>query len=139
LGLYDWLLFLHVLSAFLLVGALVALWGLIIGTRLSAPLIAADDARLYGRIAGPIVGVGMIGAIVLGIALAIDSEDFHPWDAWIVAALVLWMVAGWAGGQAGRTFERDPVGGRRAGIRFQVINSIAILAILVLMIWKPGA
>jgi hypothetical protein len=138
-SLYDWLLFLHVLSAFLLVGALVALWGLVIGTRPSATLIAAADARRFGRIAGPIVGVGMIGAIAFGIALAIDSDSFHPWDAWIVAALVLWAVSGWAGGQAGRTFERDPVAGRTAGIRYQVINSIGILAILVLMIWKPGA
>jgi hypothetical protein len=138
-SLYDWLLFLHVLSAFLVVGSLVALWGLVVGTRPSAQLIGADEARLYGRIVGPIVGVGMMGAIIFGIWLAIDSDDFHPWDGWIVAALVLWMVAGWAGGQAGRTFERDPVAGRSAGIRFQAINSVAVLAILVLMIWKPGA
>jgi hypothetical protein len=138
-SLYDWLLFLHVLSAFFVVGGLVALWGLVIAMRPSAPLLAADDAKRFGRIAGPLVGVGMMGAIIFGIALAIDSENFHPWDGWIVAALVLWMVAGAAGGQAGRTFERDPVAGRSAGIRFQVINSSSIIAILVLMIWKPGA
>ncbi len=33
MGLYDWLLFLHVLSAFLAVGALTALWALVLSTR----------------------------------------------------------------------------------------------------------
>jgi hypothetical protein len=138
-SLYDWLLFLHVLSAFLVVGGLTALWGLIIATRPDAAMVAAEEAQRFGRIAGAIVGLGMGGTILLGIALAIDSDAYHPWDGWIIAALVLWFVAGGAGGQAGKTFERDPVGGRSAGIRYQAISSLSVLAILVLMIWKPGA
>jgi len=138
-SLYDWLLFLHVLSAFLVVAGLTALWALVIATRPSAPLLAPEDAKRFGRIAGPIVGIGMGGAILLGIALAIDSDAYHPWDGWIIAALVLWFVAGGAGGQAAKAFERDPVAGRSAGIRYQALNSLGILAILVLMIWKPGA
>jgi hypothetical protein len=31
------------------------------------------------------------------------------------------------------------VGRRRAGIRFHALSTIGVLAILVLMIWKPGA
>ena len=139
MSLYDWLLFLHVLSAFLVVGGLTALWGLLLATRPGAPMVAAEEARRYGRIMGPIVGVGMGGAILLGIALAIDSERYHPWDGWVIAALVLWLFAGWAGGEAGKRFEKDPVAGRSAGIGFQALNSLAVLAILVLMIWKPGA
>jgi hypothetical protein len=137
--LFDWLLFLHILSAFLVVAALTALWGLVLGTRPSGPLIAAEDAMRFGRIAGPLVGVGMMGALGFGIWLAIDSDSYHPWDGWIVAALVLWALSGWAGGEAGKKFQRDPVGGRQAGIRLQALNSLALLAILVLMIWKPGA
>ena len=80
----------------------------------------------------------MMGTIIFGIWLAIQVDRYHPWDGWIVAALVLWLVAGSAGVRAGRTFEGDPVAGRGAGIRFQLINTVGILAILVLMIWKPG-
>jgi Predicted integral membrane protein (DUF2269) len=138
-SLSDWLLFLHVLSAFLVVGGLTALWGLVIATRPGAPMVAAEEAQRFGRIAGPIVGVGMGGSILLGIALAIDSDDYHPWDGWIIAALVLWFFAGWAGAEAGKRFERDPAAGRAAGIRFHALNSLGVLAILVLMIWKPGA
>ena len=139
MSVYDWLLFLHVLSAFLVVAALTALWGLVLATRPAAPLLAAEDAKRFGRVAGPIVGVGMGGALLLGVALAIDSDRYHPWDGWVIAALVLWFFAGWAGGESGKRFDRDPVGGRSAGIRFQALNSLGILAILVLMIWKPGA
>jgi uncharacterized membrane protein len=81
----------------------------------------------------------MMGTIVLGIWLAIDIDGYELWDGWILASLVLWALAGWAGGESGKTFARDPVGGRRTGIRLQALNSVGILAILVLMIWKPGA
>ena len=37
MDLYDTLLFVHVLSAFFAVGALTALWGLILGTRGATP------------------------------------------------------------------------------------------------------
>ena len=139
MSLYDWLLFLHVLSAFLVVGGLTALWSLVLVTRPGAPLLTAEEAKRFGRISGPIVGVGMGGAILLGIALAIDSDRYHPWDGWIIAALVLWFFAGWAAGEAGKRFDRDPVGGRSAGIRYQALYSLGVLAMLVLMIWKPGA
>ena len=134
--LYDWLLFLHVLSAFVLVGALTALWGLVLSTRPSAPMLAAEEAMRFGRIAGPLVGVGTMGTLVFGIWLALDVDRYHIWDAWIVAALVLWAVAGGTGARAGKAFA---VGGREAGVRLQAVNTVAVLAILVLMIWKPGA
>jgi hypothetical protein len=137
--LYDWLLFLHVLSAFLAVGAMTALWGLLWGTRRSSMLLDPPTAMTYGRFFGILVGVGMTGAIVFGIWLAIHEDAYQVWDGWILASLVLWAIAGWAGGQAGRTFEADPVAGRAAGIRYQAINSAGLLLILVLMVWKPGA
>jgi hypothetical protein len=137
--LYDWLLFLHLLGAFVAVGSLTALWGLVLATRPSAPILAPDEAQRFGQIAGPVVGVGMGIALLFGIWLAIDSSRYHPWDGWIVAALVLWVVAVASGTRAGMTFQKDPVGGRQKGILLQTLNSLGILAILVLMIWKPGA
>ena len=128
----------HVLSAFFAVGALAALWGLILGTRGTAPMLDQRSAMTYGRAAGILVGVGMMGAIIFGVWLAIHEEAYQVWDGWILASLVLWAIGGWAGGQAGRAFESGP-GGRAGGIRFQTINSVAVVIILVLMIWKPGA
>ncbi len=61
MDLYDTLLFVHVLSAFFAVGALTALWGLILGTRGAAPLLDQRSAMTYGRTAGILVGVGMMG------------------------------------------------------------------------------
>jgi uncharacterized membrane protein len=139
MDLYDWLLFLHVLSAFIAVGALTALWALILGTRGTAPSLDPRSAMVYGRTGGILVGVGMMGALIFGIWLAIDLDAYQLWDGWILASFVLWAIGGWAGGQAGKAFESDPAAGRAAGIRYQAINSVAMLVILVLMIWKPGA
>ena len=137
--LYDWLLLLHVLGAFFAVGALTALWALILGTRGATPLLDERSAMIYGRTAGMFVGVGMTGAVVFGIWLAIDVDSYELWDGWILASLALWLVAGWAGGQSGAAFESDPIANRDKGIRFQTVNSVVVLLILVLMIWKPGA
>jgi hypothetical protein len=134
---HDWLLFLHVLSAFLAVGAMTALWGLILGTR-GDGLLDQASAMTYGRFFGIVVGIGMMGAVLLGIWLAIYDDNYQVWDGWILASLVLWGIGGGAGGQAGKAFEANPPD-REKGIRFQTISSVALLLILILMIWKPGA
>ncbi|MDQ3067451.1 MAG: hypothetical protein M3R12_09930 [Actinomycetota bacterium] len=139
MDLYDWLLFLHVLSTFVLVGALTALWALVLATSGAAPMLSPDSTMRFGRAAGILVGVGMTGALVFGIWLAIDLDGYELWDGWILGSLVLWLLAGWAGGASGKAFGRDTAGGRRTGIRLQAVNTVAILVILVLMIWKPGA
>ena len=102
MDLYDWLLFLHVLGAFFAVGALTALWALILGTRGTAPLLDPRSAMVFGRAGGILVGVGMMVALAFGIWLAIDVEAYQLWDGWILASLVLWAIGGWAGGAAGR-------------------------------------
>ncbi len=139
MDLFDWLLFLHVLSAFLAVGALTALWALVLSTRGEVPGLAADSAMRFGRSAGILVGVGMMGAIIFGVWLAVDADRYKLWDGWIFASIVIWAIAGWAGGQSGKAFTSDAPGGRQAGIRYQAINSVGLFVILLLMIWKPGA
>jgi len=136
--LYDWLLFLHVLSAFVVVAALTALWGIVYATRAGGPLEGPDAARI-GAFAGPMVGAGLMGTLIFGVWLALDVEIYDILDGWIIAALVLWAVAGWAGGAAGKTFREDPVAGRATGIRLQAVNTAVTFVILILMIWKPGA
>lgn len=138
MDLYDWLLFLHVLSAFVAVAGMTVLWGLAVGTRPPEPALAGTTASSIGRWGGIAVGAGLMGALLLGVWLAIDVDGYEIWDGWILASLVLWTIGGWAGGRAGKEFERGPEG-RRGWLRFQALNSLLILAILVLMIWKPGA
>jgi hypothetical protein len=135
----DWLLFLHVLSAFLAVGALTALWALVLSSSGAAPMVSPDSAMRFGRTAGIVVGVGMLGAIFFGVWLAIHIDGYALWDGWILASIIIWAISGWAGGQAGKAFGGDAVGGRQAGIRYQAINSVGLFVILILMIWKPGA
>ena len=139
MDLYDWLLFLHVLSAGLAVGALTALWALVLSSRGGTPMVSPDSAMRFGRTAGILVGAGMLGAIFFGIWLAIHVDGYELWDGWILASIVIWAISGWAGGQAGKAFAGDPVTGRQTGIRYQAINSVGLFVILVLMIWKPGA
>ena len=135
----DWLLFLHVLSAFVVVGSLTALWALVIATRPSAPILAPEEAKRFGNAFGPAVGAGLMGTLVFGIWLALDSDSYGIFDGWIIAALVVWAFGGWAGGEAGKRFSREPVPDRTAGVRFQTLSSLAVVVILILMIWKPGA
>jgi uncharacterized membrane protein len=139
---YDWLLFLHVLSAFLLVGSLTAFWALVAGTRPSAPLLTQDAAGAIARPTNVLVIAGTVGTIVFGIWLAIDHDDYQVWDGWILASLVLWGVSGALGARSGRAFTKAMEGSleeRRRGLVFHTGASIAVLAILILMIFKPGA
>jgi hypothetical protein len=130
---YEWLLFLHLLAAFLLVAGLVAYSVLVLSSG------GEVVARVLGSPALALWNAGGIGTLVFGVWLALDVDGYELWDGWILGALVLWAFGGWAGGEAGKKFQEEPVGGRAAGIRFQSIYSVAILLILILMIWKPGA
>ena len=138
MDLYDWLLALHVLAAFAGVAGLIVLWGLAVGTREPEPAIAGPTAAALGKWGGITVGVGLTVALVFGIWLAIDVEAYELWDGWILASLVLWLLGGWAGGKSGKEAVRGPEG-RRGWLRYQALNTVAVLVILVLMIWKPGA
>lgn len=157
--LYDWLLALHVLSAFAWVAALVLYTVIIVtGWRLSVP---GDVVRVFriSRVGDALIAVGMIGTIVFGIWLALDVEAYEIWDGWIIAALVLWLVAGAVGGQVGKVYNgaRDRAKalvdeGRDApspelsamlrsqrGLVLHVLMIAVVLVLLIVMIYKPGA
>jgi uncharacterized membrane protein len=155
--LYDWLLSLHVLSAFAWVAALVV-YSVVIaaGWGLSLP---SDVVRMFRitRVGDALIAVGMIGTIVFGIWLAID--EYEIWDGWIIAALVLWLASGAVGGRVGKVYNgaRDRANallaeGRDApspelsamlrsqrGLVLHVVMVLLVLALLVIMIYKPGA
>jgi hypothetical protein len=153
----DWIIALHVLSAVAWVSSLVVYSVfLVVGRKISVP---GDVLRLFraARVGDTLIAVGMIGTIVFGIWLALD--EYEIWDGWIIAALVLWLAAGAVGGRTGKHYEatksraralRDegidtPSPELAAMLRSQrglVLHALVVtltIAILVVMVYKPGA
>jgi len=128
--LYEWLLFLHVLAAFLLVAGLAAYGALVLGSGGSAAqrALVAPATALWG--------VGGIGVLVLGIALALEGDGYELWDGWIIAAIVLWLVASGVGGRLSRELREGTPGPARLLL---AIMALATFALLIDMIYKPGA
>jgi uncharacterized membrane protein len=111
----------------------------------------------FARIAVATIGVGMV--LTLGFGLWLVHDAGYGWgETWIVLALVLWVLSNAMGGIGGNrekqvrelaerlTAEgdvpspelsarlRDPV-----GLALSWGSGIVVIAILALMIWKPGA
>jgi uncharacterized membrane protein len=139
---YELLLLLHVLAAFSLVTALALFWTMTIVAWRRVEAGAAMFAGL-ARPAGVLVIAGSLLTLVFGVWLAIYVDGYELWDAWIVVSLVLWLVGTGAGERAGRILNEpsavtDPAR-RGPGLALQVLSTVAVLAVLVLMIYKPGA
>ena len=115
----EFILFLHVLSAFML-GATVVFG--------SAVVLGAAIPERAAWISDRLWDVGGIGTLVFGIWLAIDIDGYEVWDGWVLAAIVLWALASGAAMRA-RT-ERVP---------WHWIQSGLVVLLLIDMIWKPGA
>ncbi len=159
MDLYHWLLALHVLSAAALVAALVLFTVLIMSSR--GEDVPSRVARFYGvaRFGNIVVGVGIMGTLILGIWLAIMVDEYHVWDGWVIAAIVLWAIASEAGRRSGKTYteagdlararvaegndQAEPelrrlMGDSRA-FALHWVTVVLTLLILVDMIYKPGA
>ena len=134
---YDWLLFLHVLSAFALVGTVVIFSAFALGTATDSRLLAVGNA---------LWNVGGLGTLVLGIWLALYLDNYEIWDGWIITALVLFAIATELGRRAQLGYTPAPTGGEAAATTgappaalMHWLRSLVILALLVVMIYKPGA
>jgi hypothetical protein len=124
---YDWLLFLHLIGAFAAVGSAVVFSVLLLGAdRVAGPQLTFLARRLWD--------VGGLLTLVFGIWLALD--DYSIGDGWILTALVLWAIAAAAGIRLGMAMEDG--GGERVRPLYAVMT-IAVVALLVVMIYKPGA
>ena len=103
------------------------------------------------------IGIGFLLTIVLGLWL-VHEAHFSFGDAWVIASIVLWVVAGALGSRGGERDKRtrllaerlaaegdEPSAELRARLRDPVSLALswgsgaAVLAILALMIWKPGS
>jgi len=153
--LYSWLLALHLLAAFAIAAALVLYSALVYTGRRMRTL---EDTRYVFRLApigAPLIGAGSVLALLLGIWLAIKSPDYHVWDGWVIAALVLWLVFGAIGGRTGAYYTgvQKIADANEPGAEAEVISrlqaptglllhlgNIAIFVLLLLdMLFKPGA
>jgi uncharacterized membrane protein len=156
---YDWLLFFHVTGAFLLVGGTFVAGVLTLAAiRRERP---SEIAALLGliRISLPFIYAGVALSLVFGLWLVHEAGQGYSYtDAWVIAALVLWVLANALGGAGGRRQEEarrlavelaehgdtataeqrarlvDPV-----GIALSLASGLAVFAILALMFWKPGS
>ena len=124
MSLDDWILALHVLSAFALVAAMVVFWVILAG-RHADP----EGARLapVARIATVGVAVGSLGTLVFGVWLALSVGGYDLWDGWILAALVLWVVGVGTGERGGAALNQGDIA---KGTRLQLVSTVAVLLIL---------
>jgi uncharacterized membrane protein len=157
LSTYDWLLFLHITGAFLLLGGGVVAGALnIAALRRERP---SEIVLLYGliRIAVVSIMLGTLLAFVFGLWL-VHEVGYGYGDGWVIAAIALLVVANAMGAIGGRREEqtakyatdlaargdelspelrrrlRDPV-----SLALSYGSGLVLVAILAIMIWKPGA
>jgi uncharacterized membrane protein len=154
---YDWLLFLHMTGAFMVLGGAV-MAGIFnfAALRRERPSEVVVLFRLT-RIAVKSITIGMVVALAFGLWL-VSEADFSWGDTWIVLALILWVVANALGGAGGGRDKRtrelaerlaaegdQPSPELRARLRDPLTlalswgSGLVVIAILALMIWKPGA
>jgi hypothetical protein len=124
---YEWLLFLHLLAAFLLFVTVVSYTAVALG----AP---APGRTLF--VADRCWDVGGLGTLVLGIWLALYLDEYDFLDGWILGAIGLWVVATGLGQSIQRRLAAD---GTADIAVMHWLRTLTVLGLLVLMIWKPGA
>jgi uncharacterized membrane protein len=155
----DWILALHVLSAFAYVAAIVLFWVLIVAVRSTDTADGTIRMRPVVKVGNICVAIGATGTIVLGIWLAFSVGGYDIWDPWIIAALVLWVLAAETGrrsgieymtgmtkaqelraaGQEGSSAELLAVNRSQRGVQMHALSTVIVLLILIDMTWKPGA
>jgi cell division protein FtsW (lipid II flippase) len=124
---YDWLLFLHLLAAFLLSVTAVTYSAVALGAPAGGRTLFVAD-RCWD--------VGGLGTLVFGVWLALYLDQYEIWDGWIIGAIVLWLVAAGLGDSVRRRLA-GAVESRVALMHW--LRTLAVVGLLVLMVWKPGA
>jgi uncharacterized membrane protein len=156
---YDWLLFLHITGAFLLVGGVVVAGAFNIAAQFRQR--PSEIALLLGltRFAMIAIGIGAFTTLIFGLWLVSEA----PWgygygQAWVITAIVLWIVGNAMGGQGGSREKStrelaarlasegdEPSAELRARLRDPVTlflsygSALVIVAMVAIMVWKPGA
>jgi len=131
---YDTLLFLHLLGAFITFITVVVFSAYAVGIAPSKGSFALGDWAW---------NVSGVLLLVFGVWLALYVDGYELWDGWILGAIVLLGIATAFGARA-----RDEVlaqlgeGGEPTAAMVNTwhwLRTASVVAILVLMVWKPGA
>jgi uncharacterized membrane protein len=154
---YQWLLIFHVTGAFLLLG------GAAIAAALNLSALGRERPSeivvLFGliRIAVVAIVAGTALSFVFGLWL-VHEAGYGYGEGWVIAAIVLLIVANALGGAGGKRDEatarlarelaasgdapshelkarvRDPI-----SLALSYGSGLVLVAVLALMVWKPGA
>ncbi len=142
---YDWLLFLHLFGAVAVFAAIATYSAVLL--EAGRPATAGSFIPLV-RVGGILFDVGGLLLIVFGIWLAFDA-DYGLTDEWVLAALLVYVVAAYAGTRtrirllAARSAAldrslRDAVHEQHA-VPMYILTVVTVFVLLALMIFKPGA
>ena len=138
---------------------IVLFWVLVVAVRKTDTPDGTIRMEPIVKVGNVAVGIGAVGTILLGIWLAFALDGYAIWDGWIIAAIVLWAIAGGIGqrtgaaymqgmtkakeldaaGQSGPNTELLALNRTSTGLLMQSLASIVLLLILLDMIFKPGA
>jgi uncharacterized membrane protein len=156
---YQWLLFLHVTGAFFLAGGVIVAIALSVAARRRER--PSEIALLLGlvRIVIPVIGIGAAFTLVFGLWLVHAAQRGYGYgQTWVILAVVFWVIGNALGGAGGkhekaagtRARELADAGDAPSSELRELLNSprslflnyggaAAIVIVLVLMVWKPGA
>ena len=126
----DTLLFLHVLSAAVLVAGVIGFSARVLGAQLDAGALRVFYFFWNG---------GAAGALVFGVWLAFNIDDYEIWDAWILIAIGLFLAAGGVIEKSLGSYRETPGPVPAAAARLHWIGVLLIVGLLADMIWKPWA
>jgi uncharacterized membrane protein len=155
----DWILALHVLSAFAYVAGMIVFWVLIVAVRKTETPDGTIRMAPVVKVGNASVGIGAGGTIIFGIWLAFSVSGYDIWDPWIIAALILWVLAAASGQRTGAEYMAGitkaqelraarqegasadllAINRTQRGVQMHALSSLIVLLILIDMIWKPGA
>lgn len=152
---YDWMLALHLLSAFAVGAALVLYSVLVFAGRRMTTLAETRALFRLGPLGTILIIAGSALVLVFGVILALDSDTFEIWDGWIIAGIILWAALAGVGQRTGTYYmavdklaqqsdagtEAEVLSRLRAstGATLHFVTVGIFLLLLLDMIFKPGA
>jgi phosphoglycerol transferase MdoB-like AlkP superfamily enzyme len=152
---FDWMLALHLLSAFAVASALVLFSVLVFSGRRMTTLEQTRTLFRVAPVGNVLITAGLGLVLIFGVILALDSDRFNIWDGWVIAAIILFGAFAGVGQRSGAYYTdvqklaEDPGGGNEAEVLGRLRASkgamlhfaaVALFVLIVLdMIYKPGA
>ncbi len=151
----DWMLGLHLISAFAVAAALVLFSILVYSGRRMTSLEQTRTLFRVAPVGNALITAGLGLVLLFGVILAVHSKRFNIWDGWVIAAIILFAGFGGVGQRSGAYYSEvqklaeAPGGGNEAEVLGRLRASrgamlhfaaVALFVLIVLdMIYKPGA